>query len=74
MILDMLQDGVTRGDVRPDADLILTLDSLMAVYSWNYRLAARNGAEAKTLTDTMDRQIHLLVDGLRHRTSASMAL
>jgi AcrR family transcriptional regulator len=74
MILDMLQDGVTRGDVRPDADLTLTLDSLMAVYSWNYRLAARNGADAKTLTDTMDRQIHLLVDGLRHRTSASMAL
>ena len=74
MILDMLHDGITRGDVRPDADLGLTLDTLMAVYSWNYRLAAQNSADAKTLTALMDRQIHLLVDGLRHRPPASMAL
>lgn len=74
MILDLLQDGITRGDVRPDADLFLTLETLLAVYSWNYRLAARKSADARDLIALMDRQIHLLVDGLRHRPPASMAL
>ena len=74
MILDVLQDGITRGDIRPDADLDLTLDTLMAVYSWNYRLAAQKLADAKAMTAIMERQIHLLVDGLRHRPPASMAL
>ena len=74
MILDLLQDGITRGDVRPDADLFLTLETLLAVYSWNYRLAARKSADARDLIALMDRQIHLLVDGLRHRSPASMAL
>ncbi|MFN3857215.1 MAG: TetR/AcrR family transcriptional regulator [Caulobacter sp.] len=67
MILDMLADGVTRGDVRPDVDLELVLDTLMAAYAWNYRLAAQSLADAAALTAAMDRQIHLIADGLKPR-------
>jgi AcrR family transcriptional regulator len=67
MILDTLQEGISRGDIRPDADLDLALGALMAVYSWNYRLAAQQGADATALTALMDKQIHLIVDGLKPR-------
>ena len=45
MLLTMMADGVERGEVRPDADLELVLDTLMAAYAWNYRLAAPRAEE-----------------------------
>jgi AcrR family transcriptional regulator len=65
MILDMLAEGVERGEVRPDADLDLVLDTLMAAYAWNYRLAAQRAADSTAMIAIMERQVALLFDGLR---------
>lgn len=64
MLLEMLADGVERGEVRGDADLEVVLDTLMAAYAWNYRLAAQNGADAMVMTTTMERQVQLIFAGL----------
>lgn len=65
MLVDLLADGVERGEVRADADLDLVLDTLMAAYAWNYRLAAQRGADAMAMTAIMERQVRLIFDGLR---------
>ncbi|MES2033032.1 MAG: TetR/AcrR family transcriptional regulator [Pseudomonadota bacterium] len=65
MIMDMLEEGVSKGDVCPKADLELVLDTLMAAYAWNYRLAAAQGCEAQAMTAIMDRQIALIFNGVR---------
>lgn len=65
MLIEMIGDGVRRGEVRPDADLDLVLDTLMAAYAWNYRLAAQKNADATMLTAVMERQVALIFDGLR---------
>ena len=64
MLLEMLADGVEHGEVRGDADLEVVLDTLMAAYAWNYRLAAQNGADAMVMTTTMERQVQLIFAGL----------
>lgn len=69
MILNLLRDGIARGDVRDDADLEAVLDTLMAAYAWNYRLAAESAADVATLTAAMDRQIYLVFDGLKPRAA-----
>lgn len=65
MLVALLVDGVDRGEVRADADLDLVLDTLMAAYAWNYRLAAQRGADSATLTAIMERQVRLIFDGLK---------
>ena len=65
MLLTMMADGVERGEVRPDADLELVLDTLMAAYAWNYRLAAQRRSDALAMTALMERQVALIFDGLR---------
>lgn len=65
MLVDLLADGVGRGEVRADADLDLVLDTLMAAYAWNYRLAAQRAADATAMTAIMERQVRLIFDGLR---------
>lgn len=65
MLVDMLVEAVDRGEVRRDADLDLVLDTLMAAYAWNYRLAAQKGADAGVMTALMERQVALIFDGLR---------
>ncbi|HZC16670.1 MAG TPA: TetR/AcrR family transcriptional regulator, partial [Caulobacteraceae bacterium] len=49
MLADALMGGVERGDVRPDADPDLFVDTLLAAYVWNYRRAAQDGADAPAL-------------------------
>ncbi len=65
MLLDMLAEAAERGEVRSDADLDLVLDTLMAAYAWNYRLAAQRRADAATMTAIMERQVALIINGLR---------
>lgn len=65
MLVDLLADGVERGDVRADADLDLVLDTLMASYAWNYRLAAQRGADSTVMIGIMERQVQLIFEGLR---------
>ncbi len=67
MIIDMLREGQTKGEVRDDADLDLILDTLMGAYAWNYRLAAAGRADHADMTIIMDRQIRLIFHGLLPR-------
>jgi AcrR family transcriptional regulator len=67
MIIDMLREGQTKGEVRDDADLDLILDTLMGAYAWNYRLAAAGEADHADMTIIMDRQIRLIFHGLLPR-------
>lgn len=62
-----LTDGVAGGEVRPDVQLDLIIDLLIGVYAWNYRLAAREGADSARLTAIMDQQVGLIFDGLAPR-------
>lgn len=65
MLIDLLNDGIERGEVRGDADLELVLDTLMATYAWNYRLAAQRNFDAAAMTAIMERQVRLIFDGLK---------
>ena len=67
MIVDMLRDGQSKGEVRDDADLEIVLDTLMAAYAWNYRLAATGRADSTGMTDIMENQIRLIFAGLHPR-------
>jgi AcrR family transcriptional regulator len=64
MLRDVLADGVRQGVVRPAADIDLFVETLLAAYGFNYRLAIQQGADAQALTALMDRQIGLLFDGV----------
>jgi AcrR family transcriptional regulator len=67
MLRETLQGGVTRGEVRADADLETFIDILLAAYIWNYRQASHEGAEAADMIAQMDRQIGLLFEGVAAR-------
>jgi AcrR family transcriptional regulator len=73
MLAEILRDGVARGEVRSDVDVDLFIDTLMAAYMWNYRLAPQQGADANTMIAAMDRQIGLLFDGVASRSAAISA-
>jgi len=68
MLHDVIEDGVRRGDVRPDVDPGLAVDVLKATYAWNYRLAAAGGVvQAIELSAAMDRQIAFIAEAWRPR-------
>ena len=67
VIRECLERGVSQGDIRPEVDHPEVIDLLMAAYTWTYRLAAWNDADAAAMTAVMDRQIALIVEGLRPR-------
>ncbi|HEX2818480.1 MAG TPA: TetR/AcrR family transcriptional regulator [Phenylobacterium sp.] len=67
IMCDVLTKGVTDGDVDPGIDYQDTCDLLMAAYAWVYRLAAWDDADATAMTAVMDRQLALIVSGLRRR-------
>lgn len=64
MIRDCIEEGRRRGDVDAQADVDLAVDTLMAAYAWNYRLAAWEGASAERMSALMERQIALITAGL----------
>ena len=64
MVRGCLEGGIAHGDVRPDADLDLVIDLLIATYAWNFRLAVSQGVDAQRLIALMDRQIGLIFAGL----------
>lgn len=65
MLREVLIDGMKSGAVRPNADLDLFVDTLLAAYGFNFRLAVQQNADAQALTALMDRQIGLLVEGVK---------
>jgi hypothetical protein len=64
MLAETLTRGIAQGEVRADADIEVFVDTLMAAYMWNYRLAPQDGADAPAMIAAMDRQIGLLFDGV----------
>ena len=64
MLREVLARGVERGEVRLDADTECFIDTLLAAYMWNYRLALQDGADAPEMIEAMDRQIGLLFGGV----------
>ncbi len=67
MLAQTLLAGVERGEVREGVDVETFIDTLLAAYIWNYRLASHENADAARLTETMDRQIGLLFEGVARR-------
>jgi AcrR family transcriptional regulator len=65
---DCLAEGVARGDVDPGVDLNDTVNLLLAAYAWTYRLAAKGEADARRMTEVMDRQIGLIALGFVPRS------
>jgi AcrR family transcriptional regulator len=67
MLAQALIQGVERGEVRPDVDTELFIDTLLAAYVWNYRRASQDNVDAPALIAEMDRQIGLLFEGVAVR-------
>ena len=67
MLANTLRDAIAQGECRPDVDIDMVIDSLMAAYAWNYRRVLTDGADDVQMTALMDGQIGLLFDGLRPR-------
>jgi AcrR family transcriptional regulator len=63
MLHDILAEGIERGEVNAEVDLELFVDALLGVYLWNYRRIALDGYDTAGLTELMDKQIGLLLDG-----------
>jgi AcrR family transcriptional regulator len=61
----ILKDGMARGEVRPDADIDTFIEILISAYGFNYRKAVQNGYDATALIAVMDKQIYLMVSGVR---------
>jgi AcrR family transcriptional regulator len=62
---DIMTGGVNRGEVRADADLEVFIEILISAYGFNYRKAVQSGYDATALIEIMDKQIVLLVNGVR---------
>jgi AcrR family transcriptional regulator len=69
MLRDIVQTGVADGELRADLDVDEVVTLLMAAYAWTYRLVVSDNADARTMSDAMDRQVGLIVDGLRPEAS-----
>ena len=62
---DCLVQGKAKGELRPDLDLALLVDTLMAVYLRNYRRAYYERLEAEALSGLIERQVKLIMMGAR---------
>lgn len=71
MIHDCIADGRARGEVAAEADIALIVDTLMAAYAWNYRLAAWEQAGPEQMSALMERQIALLAQGFAPTAAAA---
>ncbi len=69
MLLDVLEDGVRKGEVRGDLELGLIVETLKASYAWNYRMAAAAGGAmpAAEMSAAMDRHIAVIAEGWKPR-------
>jgi AcrR family transcriptional regulator len=72
-IRDILQGAVERGEARPDLDVELTMETIIALYGFNY-MRVGDGADTAALTKVIDRQLKLLFEGLRAEGGVNPAL
>lgn len=66
-LIECLAKGVAEGDIVADADLEDIATLLVGAQAWTFRLAATENADAPSMIAVMDRQIGLIVDGIRPR-------
>jgi AcrR family transcriptional regulator len=68
MLLDVLDEGVRKGEVRADLDLAGRRHP-EGSYAWNYRMAAAAGGNtpAAEMSAVMDKQILVIAEGWRPR-------
>lgn len=59
----ILQEGVARGELRPDVDLELVLEVISSAYLRNYRTAYYAGFDAEALNARVRRQLDIIFDG-----------
>jgi AcrR family transcriptional regulator len=69
MLHEILEAGIAEGELRADLDVDEVVTLLMAAYAWTYRLVVSENADAKAMTEAMDRQVGLIVDGLKPKAS-----
>jgi AcrR family transcriptional regulator len=62
---DCLDRGVKAGELRPDADLELFVETLMAVYLRNYRKAYYERLDAEAMSALIEKQVALIFEGVR---------
>ncbi len=67
LLRDCLAKGVADGEVDPARDIQDIIDVLLAAYGWTYRLVVTHGADAKAMTEVMDRRVALIAEGFRPR-------
>ncbi|HEX6865868.1 MAG TPA: hypothetical protein VF122_01410, partial [Caulobacteraceae bacterium] len=63
-IRELLRGAIERGEAPADLDIDLAIETLVALYGFNY-LRVAEGATATELTALMDRQLGLLFEGLK---------
>ncbi|MGE5566564.1 MAG: TetR/AcrR family transcriptional regulator [Parcubacteria group bacterium] len=63
---DLLAAAIERGEVRADLDIELALDMLVSLYGFNY-LRVAEGADAKELSEILDRELKAVFEGLAAR-------
>jgi len=74
VVHDCINEGVVRGDVDPATDIGAVVELLIAAYAWNFRLAAWEDADAKTMSAAMDRLIGQIAESFRPRGGVNPAL
>jgi len=61
---ECVQGGVASGDVRPDLDVDLLVETLLAVYLRNYRKAYYERLDPDALSGLIERQVQLIFRGV----------
>lgn len=72
-MLDIIQSGVDSGEIAPDVDVDLLLDTIISLYGFNY-MRVNDGADARALTALMDRQLKQLFEGLTLKPGVNPSL
>ena len=70
---ELLLGAIERGEAPATLDIELAIETLVALYGFNY-LRVAEGAGSADLTAVMDRQLRLLFEGLQPRAGVNPAL
>jgi AcrR family transcriptional regulator len=63
-IREILQSAIERGEVAPDLDIELAMETIISLYGFNY-MRVSDGLDTHGLTQLINRQLQQLCDGLK---------
>jgi len=72
-VSDILQGAIDRGEMAPDIDIQLAMETIISLYGFNY-MRVSDGLNAAALTGVMDRQLKQLFEGLKAQGGVNPAL